>query len=57
MIKNKEILKLIERKKKEVTCENCKHCHQGAYHSGKYYCKKHSVFDCPVDISECFERK
>ena len=26
MIKNKEILELIEKKKQETSCDNCKHC-------------------------------
>lgn len=56
MIKNKELLEIIERKKNEVSCENCKHCNLGAYHSGKRYCKKISVFP-GIIIEECFERK
>lgn len=44
MIKNKELLEIIEQKKNEVSCENCKHCNLSAYHSGKWYCKKISVF-------------
>lgn len=56
MIKNKEILALIEQKKREISCDNCKHCDQGAYHSGKWYCKKKSVFDCSIQIQGCFER-
>lgn len=55
MIKNKELLEMIKKKKQEVSCDNCKHCNLGAYHSGKWYCNKRSVFD--VDIKECFERK
>lgn len=55
MIKNKEILDLLEKKKQEVSCDNCKYCNLNAYHKGKWYCSKHSVFDCPVDIEECFE--
>lgn len=55
MIKNKELLEIIERKKNEVSCENCKHCNL-AYHSGKWYCKKISVFP-GIIIEECFERK
>ena len=56
MIKNKAILELLEKKKHEVSCENCKHCNLGAYHSGKWYCAKVSVFS-NVDIEQCFERK
>lgn len=56
MIKNKDILAMIEKKKWEISCENCKHCNLGAYHSGKWYCRKRSVFDCPIEIEQCFER-
>lgn len=55
MIKNKELLEIIERKKNEVSCENCKHCNL-AYHGEKWYCKKISVFP-GIIIEECFERK
>lgn len=55
MIRNKELLELLEKKKQEVSCDNCKYCDLKAYHNGKWYCSKHSVFDCPVDIEECFE--
>lgn len=57
MIKNKELLEIIRKKKEEVRCENCIHCNLGAFHSGKWYCKKRSVFNCSIDIEECFERK
>lgn len=57
MIKNKDILALIEKKKHEVRCENCKHCNLGAYHRGKWYCRKISVFKADVDIEKCFEQK
>ena len=56
MIKNKAILELLEKKKHELSCENCKHCNLGAYHSGKWYCAKVSVFS-NVDLEQCFERK
>ena len=56
MIKNKAILELLEKKKHEVSCENCKHYNLGAYHSGKWYCAKVSVFS-NVDLEQCFERK
>lgn len=56
MIKNKEILEIIEKKKREVSCENCKNCDLNAYHSGKWYCKKNSVFSESADIEKCFER-
>lgn len=55
MIKNKSILAMLEKKKQEVSCENCKHCNLGAYHSGKWYCNKISVFRVPVDIKQCFD--
>ena len=57
MIKNKAILEMLEKKKQEMSCDNCKHCNLGAYHSGKWYCNKRSVFDVVTDIKECFERK
>ena len=57
MIKNKAILEEIERKKNRVSCDNCKHCNLGAYHSGKWYCKKRSIFDGAINEKECFERK
>lgn len=57
MIKNKAILEEIEKKKHKISCENCKHCNLGAYHSGKWYCTKHSVFESNADIEQCFERK
>lgn len=56
MIKNKAILEMIEKKKQEVSCDNCKHCNKSAYHSGKWYCKKRSVFDESMEIEQCFER-
>jgi hypothetical protein len=34
MIKNKELLALIEEKKNQLNCENCKHCNTGAYQRG-----------------------
>lgn len=57
MIKNKTILEMIEKKKQEVACSNCKHCNLNAYHSGKWYCRKLSVFDSTSNIEECFERR
>lgn len=59
MIKNREVLEIIRQKKNEVLCENCKHCHSGAYHSGKWYCSSPnvSVFNIPQDIEKCFERR
>lgn len=55
MAKNKDILEGVEKKKHEVSCENCKHCNLRAYHSGKWYCSKISVFEIPVDIKQCFD--
>lgn len=57
MIKNKKLLEIIEKKKQEVSCENCKYCNLNAYHSGKWYCQKNSVFNENMDIEKCFERK
>lgn len=57
MIKNKELIEIIESKKKEVSCENCRFCDLGAYHKGKWYCIKHSVFTKPDDTMECFEKR
>lgn len=56
MTKNRELLETIEQKKKEVSCDNCRFCDLGAFHSGKWYCKKRSVFNIPEDTMECFER-
>lgn len=55
VIKNKEILELLEKKKQEPSCDNCKYCDLNAYHNGKWYCSKRSIFDCPVDVLKCFE--
>lgn len=57
MIRNKEILELLEKKKQELSCDNCKYCDLNAYHRGMWYCSLHSVFDCPVDVTKCFEPK
>jgi hypothetical protein len=56
MIKNKEILQEIEEKEKEISCDNCVHCNTKAFHSGKWYCNKISVFET-ANIDECFERR
>lgn len=56
MIKNKAILEMLE-KKQEVSCENCKHCNLAAYHSGKWYCSKTSVFNTDVVLEQCFEKR
>lgn len=34
MIKNKEILDLLEKKKQETSCDNCKFCDLNAFHRG-----------------------
>ena len=52
MIKNKAILEMLEKKKQEVSCENCKHCN-----SGKWYCSKTSVFNTDVVLEQCFEKR
>lgn len=57
MIKNKELLELIEQKKQEVSCDNCRYCNLNAYHSGGWYCTKNSVFDVIENIDECFEKR
>lgn len=57
MIKNKDILSLLAKKKQEESCDNCKHCDLKAFHSGAWYCAKHSVFDCPVGVTKCFETR
>lgn len=55
MIKNKELLGIIETKKREKSCENCRHCNLLAFHRGQWYCNKISVFDVPVETKKCFE--
>lgn len=58
MIKNKELLELIEKKKNEVSCENCIYCNLNEFHRGQWYCNKRSVFDVPIiDIEKCFQRR
>ena len=57
LIKNKEILNLLEKKKKEISCDNCKYCNLNAFHRGQWYCRKQSIFPLPVKIEECFENK
>ena len=57
MIKNEELLELIEQKKKELSCDNCRHCDLNAYYRGKWYCSEHSVFDDLSDMTNCFEPK
>lgn len=58
MIKNKELLELIEKKKNEVSCENCCYCNLRAFHSGKWYCNNSDVHvGASVDIEKCFRRK
>lgn len=58
MIKNKELLEIIERKKNEVSCENCAHCNLNAFHRGKWYCDNSNVHvGSSVDIEKCFRRR
>lgn len=35
MIRNKEILELLEKKKRELSCVNCKYCDLNAFHRGE----------------------
>ena len=60
-IKNKDIINLIREKENRVDCENCKYCHIGAYHNGKWYCANPNVsifdIDTPSEIEKCFVRK
>lgn len=55
MIRNKEILDLLEKKKRELSCVNCKCCNLNAFHKGQWYCRKRSILSCQVDIEKCFE--
>lgn len=56
MIKNKELLELIEKKKNEVSCENCIYCNLNAFHRGQWYCNNADVHvGVSVDIEECFQ--
>lgn len=58
MIKNKELLELIEEKKNEVSCENCTYCNLNSFHSGKWYCNNPDVHvGVSVDIEKCFQRR
>lgn len=58
MIKNKELLELIEKKKNEVSCENCAYCNLSAFHIGKWYCNNPNVHvGVSADIDKCFQRK
>lgn len=58
MIKNKELLEIIERNKNEISCDNCTYCNLGAFHRGKWYCNNPDVkVGTSVDINKCFKRK
>lgn len=58
MIKNKELLELIEKKKSEVSCENCTYCNLTAFHRGQWYCNNPDVHvGVSVDIEKCFQRR
>lgn len=58
MIKNKELLEIIERKKNEVSCENCAHYNLNAFRRGKSYCNNPNVHvGVSVDIEKCFQRR
>lgn len=57
MIKNKELFEIIERKRNEVSCENCAHCNLNAFHNGKWYCNNSNVrVGVSVDMGKCFQR-
>ena len=47
----------MKKKKKEISCDNCKYCNLNAFHRGQWYCRKQSIFSLPVKIEECFENK
>lgn len=58
MIKNRELLEIIKKKKNEMLCENCDYCNLNAFHSGKWYCKNPNVrVGVAVDIKKCFRRE
>lgn len=58
MIKNKELLEIIERKKNEISCENCAYCNLNAFHGGKWYCSNPNVHvGVSVDMEKCFQRR
>jgi hypothetical protein len=57
MIKNKAILQELSERKQRISCDNCIHCNLQAFYSGHWYCKNRSVFDIPVEIDECFQRR
>lgn len=58
MIKNKELLALIEKKKNEVSCENCTYCNLNAFHRGQWYCKNEDIHvGVSVDIEKCFLKR
>lgn len=58
MIKNKELLELIKKKKSEVSCENCIYCNLNAFNRGKWYCKNLNVqVGVSIDIEKCFQRR
>ena len=58
MIKNKELLELIEKKKNEVSCENCTYCNLNEFHRGQWYCNNPNTHvGVSVDIEKCFQRR
>lgn len=58
MIKNKELLELIEKKKNEASCENCTYCNLNSFHKGQWYCNNPDIHvGVSVDIEKCFQRR
>lgn len=56
MIKNKELLELIEKKKNEASCENCTYCNLNSFHIGQWYCNNPDIHvGASVDIEKCFQ--
>lgn len=57
-IKNKELIKLAQKIKNEISCVNCKYCNQRAYYGGKWYCSHpDSKVGKAAEIEKCFVRK
>ncbi len=57
-IKNKELIKLAQKIKNEISCVNCKYCNQRAYYGGKWYCSHpDSKIGKAAEIEKCFVRK
>lgn len=57
-IKNKEIIKLAQEIKNEISCVNCKYCNHRAYYGGKWYCDNPYIkIGKAAEIEKCFVRK